>query len=102
MKGLKLLAIEPEEVRLHLYPGTAEPLSNGISRGQLIAGKLGLDETQVIVRSAKSDGWRRNLRDTFGLQVVYANRSKVGDCHKNRASYGYRYALTMIAIIRGL
>jgi hypothetical protein len=102
LAGLKLLGITPEEVRLHLYPGTAEPSGDGMFRGQLLAGELGLDETQVIVRSAKSDGWRRNVKDTFGVQVVYAKRSKVGDCHKNRASYGYRYALTMIAIIRGL
>lgn len=100
-KCLELLKVPRTMIRLQYHPGNVVRSENPDALRNKIATQLGLDVSQIVMLTNDVKGQRYSIRDCLGIQVLAGDGSKVKN-QKPPACYGVRYALTLLAIVRGV
>jgi hypothetical protein len=97
----KHLKIPRERIRMQYHPGNvgSPDVNDRLQLQQQIALRYGINVSQVVMLSNDVKGKRYTIKESLGMQVLESempNQLK----QKTPASYGVRYAITLLAIVR--
>jgi hypothetical protein len=98
---LELLNIPRKMIRLQYHPGNRQRKESRDELRNKIAAMTGLNRSQIEMLPNEVKGKRYFVNDTLGVQALTGEPSKIVS-QKAPASFAVRYALTLLAIVRGV
>jgi hypothetical protein len=98
---LELLNIPRTMIRLQYHAGNRKRPESRDALLEKIVLMTGINTSQIVMLPIDVKGQRYLVNDSLGVQVLAGATRRVAN-QKTSASFGVRYALTLLAIVRGV